>query len=443
MKKTNAAFSGIRPILVWGLWTMASLAQGQGIPFYGGPWADALTKAREEDKLVFVDMYTAWCVPCKEMERTVFVDAGVGALFGESFVSVRLDAEKGEGVALQETYRVEAFPTFLFVSPDGRLIHKAVGKKDAKTFIGIAREALQRREADQPLEVYAAAYASGNRDPDLVRAYLRSGALHASDLSEALNAYVSSLTEAELQDKATLELIAQSIHWCEGPAYQALVKIKSETKSLFSIPMEAHAAVRQGIAKAQRNTLKKAIETRNPALLDSILVAERSGSAAFAQLRKENEITYFLQTGNLERYWPLIEPEARRLMAMSKEQLARMDTASHRMMLLGLKATEKDTASALYQEVLRHPQPRTSSAAGELAEYALGIAKLTTDTAYLEQALRWSARALELYPESLTYGAHGRMLLALGLREQAIWHLEEAIRRAEYPAEAERWRRVK
>jgi hypothetical protein len=53
------------------------------------------------------------------------------------------------------------------------------------------------------------------------------------------------------------------------------------------------------------------------------------------------------------------------------------------------------------------------------------------------------ARALELYPESLTYGAHGRVLLALGQREQAIWHLEEAIRRAEYPAEAERWRKWK
>lgn len=53
--------------------------------------------------------------------------------------------------------------------------------------------------------------------------------------------------------------------------------------------------MRQGIAKAQRNTLKKAIETRDPALLDSILTAERSGSAAYAELKKENEIVYFLQ----------------------------------------------------------------------------------------------------------------------------------------------------
>ncbi len=200
--------------------------------------------------------------------------------------------------------------------------------------------------------------------------------------------------------------------------------------------------MRQGIAKAQRNTLKKAIETRDPALLDSILTAERSGSAAYAELKKENEIVYFLQTGNLERYWPLVEPEARRLMAMTKAQLAKMDTTSHRMLLMGVKATEKDTASALYQEVLRHKQPRTSATANELAEYAMGIAKLAADTALLEQALSWSARALELYPESLTYGAHAKTLLALGRQEQAIPHLEEAIRRAEYPADAERWRHV-
>ena len=36
----------------------------QGIQFETGSWKEVLQKAKQENKLIFVDLYTTWCGPC-------------------------------------------------------------------------------------------------------------------------------------------------------------------------------------------------------------------------------------------------------------------------------------------------------------------------------------------------------------------------------------------
>lgn len=46
--------------------------QAQGIRFAEGSWKELLETAKKEGKLIFVDCYTEWCQPCKQMEQQVF-----------------------------------------------------------------------------------------------------------------------------------------------------------------------------------------------------------------------------------------------------------------------------------------------------------------------------------------------------------------------------------
>lgn len=69
-------------------------ATGQGINFFRGSFEEALKKAQQENKQIFVDVYTSWCGPCKMMAKEVFTRSDVGSFFNTHFVSLQLDAEK-------------------------------------------------------------------------------------------------------------------------------------------------------------------------------------------------------------------------------------------------------------------------------------------------------------------------------------------------------------
>lgn len=60
-----------------------------------GIWDEALAKAKQENKLLFVDLYTEWCAPCKMVAKIVFPQKKIGNYYNQHFINYQLDAEKG------------------------------------------------------------------------------------------------------------------------------------------------------------------------------------------------------------------------------------------------------------------------------------------------------------------------------------------------------------
>jgi thiol:disulfide interchange protein len=116
------------------LWAGAP-AFAQGILFEETTFEEALAKARAENKLLFMDCYTEWCGPCKIMSRSVFTREEVGDFFNANLINLKVDMEKGEGIALAKRYGIKAYPTMLLLRPDGTLQHSLVGALDAMTLL--------------------------------------------------------------------------------------------------------------------------------------------------------------------------------------------------------------------------------------------------------------------------------------------------------------------
>ena len=105
---------------------------------------EALEKAKKENKLVFIDAYTAWCQPCVMMGKNVFTLDKVADFYNEHFINLKIDFGKEKELA--EKYAVRGYPAFLFLNGNGKLVHLAGGYTEADAFIGYGEEALKKAE---------------------------------------------------------------------------------------------------------------------------------------------------------------------------------------------------------------------------------------------------------------------------------------------------------
>ena len=122
-------------------------SQDKSINFEKGSFEDALTKAKEENKLIFIDCYTTWCAPCKKMAKYVFTQEEVYSFFNENYINVKMDMEKGEGIELAQYYGVDAYPTLLVLDQEGEVLSKFVGASDADNLIESGKAALELKKS--------------------------------------------------------------------------------------------------------------------------------------------------------------------------------------------------------------------------------------------------------------------------------------------------------
>ncbi len=114
----------------------------QGIVFEKGTFAEAKAKAKTEGKLIFMDAFTVWCGPCKQLAKNIFPLQEVGDYFNKNFINVKMDMEKGEGIELAKTYAVNAYPTLLFLNAQGELVHRTCGLMPKEGLLEEAKNAV-------------------------------------------------------------------------------------------------------------------------------------------------------------------------------------------------------------------------------------------------------------------------------------------------------------
>ncbi|MBS1663965.1 MAG: thioredoxin family protein [Bacteroidetes bacterium] len=122
----------------------ASNLPASGITFIEGQWNAAKQKAIAENKYIFVDAYTTWCGPCKQLKRTTFKDPDVADFFNDHFINVSLNVEKGEGTEFASRYNIQAVPTLIIFTPSGRPVLASSGYLDPANLLSFGHQALEK-----------------------------------------------------------------------------------------------------------------------------------------------------------------------------------------------------------------------------------------------------------------------------------------------------------
>jgi len=199
-----------------------SVINNQGVKFVElMSWKKVLEKAKMEHKFIFVDCYTTWCGPCKKMEMEVYPEKKVGDLYNEKFISVKMqmDTSKRDNELIKSSYtdahninkqyKINAYPTFLFFTPDGNILNKAMGALGADDFIRLANQTIDPKRDYYNL---LADYQQGKRDVTEMR-YLTHTAIQLLDdttlAKEIAAQYIGSLKKDQWVTRNNIEFIRE------------------------------------------------------------------------------------------------------------------------------------------------------------------------------------------------------------------------------------------
>ena len=215
-------------IILCALFSLSSLF-AQGIAFEKMKWEEALAFAKKENKLIFVDAYTTWCAPCKQMDKRIFPSKKLGSYFNENFINLKLNMEKEEGLSVKKEYEVGVFPTFLFVSSDGTLIHRKVG------YLGV-KELLEEAEIANDPKLNLAAqnekYEQGENDEDFLKKFLytKFDARDGSHLP-VLEKYLK--TQDDWSTEENMKIIYEMTEDVDSPSFKYLTDHKKAFADTF------------------------------------------------------------------------------------------------------------------------------------------------------------------------------------------------------------------
>tara|TARA_R110001632_G_scaffold23778_2_gene67124 strand:- start:26942 stop:28720 length:1779 start_codon:yes stop_codon:yes gene_type:complete len=96
---------------------------------------NAMQQAKDNGKVVVVDMYADWCTACLEMEKDVFSNSDLKAYSNNiSFLQLDLTENTPAQQAFLSKYGVFGPPTLLFFSSNGDLINVRQGEMDLAQF---------------------------------------------------------------------------------------------------------------------------------------------------------------------------------------------------------------------------------------------------------------------------------------------------------------------
>jgi thiol-disulfide isomerase/thioredoxin len=255
-------------------------------------------KAQQEKKVIFVDVYTSWCIPCKKMTNEVFILPEVGARFNKDFINYKIDAEKGEGIELAKQYKVGSYPTYLFVNPDGTLVYRSVGSMPAEKFLGEARLALSEAADPKPLAGWEDGYLTQKTDTAFVWAYFQKRKRLGLDNADIVDQYASLLTREQLLQKGMIMKILQVQRLnADGPLLKFISEnraaVKESLETSLRLKLDDHLVLLVG------NDVERAIRDRDEELLAGIvsfLMKSPSGEFPAEWKARETQLKYFGQT---------------------------------------------------------------------------------------------------------------------------------------------------
>ncbi|RQO30946.1 hypothetical protein DBR32_09560 [Taibaiella sp. KBW10] len=424
------AFAVLSPFMLW----------AQGIQFEEGSFSEALAKAKKENKIVFVDVYTTWCGPCKKMAKEFFPTKEAGDKYNTHFVNYKIDAEKGEGIGVAKKYKVEGYPTNLFIRPDGSIVYTKMGMSDLNAFLENADIALAEQKDPLKWEDYVVKLKKGNSDKTFITQYLQKAERLGKNSDEAINIYVAKYINQQKISDEDLNFLLDNTHTVDNKAFPILAAHADQVDALRkNIAPNFFTYYTQNLYNSTADKLGKNKEENRFEELMKPLIGK------YSKLPESDLLFYkgkfYEAMGDEAKMNAFMKEKANYYtnksdQAYDKENYIRKEETllSIKQQMIANKVPEAQHQQQIDVTLEQNPSIlsiASMSAASELNQIAWGIYEQEKKAQY-KDALKWSKRSLELIGSDIKNRAafidtYAHLLFVDGQTEEAIKQQSEAV----------------
>ena len=105
----------------------------QKLKWFSGSLEDAFSN--QDNKIIMVDFYTDWCIPCKQIDSETFTNEEVINKIEKNFIPIKINAESKYGLPLFEKYKGTGYPMILFLDKNKNELDRLYGFYGPDSFI--------------------------------------------------------------------------------------------------------------------------------------------------------------------------------------------------------------------------------------------------------------------------------------------------------------------
>ena len=351
-------------------------------------WEKVLEHAKNEKKLIFVQVEATECDECNDVAKKGQNDVELKEKYAQNFVCTKINPTDSWFKAFSDRYDLPTFVASLYFDADENLLLKHVGSTTASSvYNNLANKAIANTEKAKSLQSLEMAYKNGDKSLDFLKKYILALEEMGKDATDITEQYVGKMVIDSLKSPHTIQFLSERGLPYNSPIY-ALMRANNVNRLndsiWYSLTLEKRRAI---TSKIVRSSWALAVKTKNHQLARQTANNIRNNHKKdnrLADLHSTEPLLYFYKSIN-DTLSYIREAERfcdRHLMSISNDSFKILDT----------KAQE----SAMNRQPKGSFQFVSSQYAMLLNNIAWQYHFYTSDSIRLNKALNLSKRSIDL-----------------------------------------------
>lgn len=398
----------------------------QNIVYEKTLWEQAVQKAKNENKLIFVEVLNA-DLDDYNSALTSNNNDNISNLYNNSFVNYRLTHNNEKYTYIVNRYKINKFPTYIYIQPNGILNYTISGDLSLQAFESNAQTAIKYKNESKPIAQWDLEYESQKNDKRFVYEYIEKRTILGFDNADIIDQYAKLVPTNDLLKSPIINLLLErnkAIN-ADGALYRIVISNQEKVKKAL---LNKDSQLEQILLNCADYTFNKACKTKNEKLLESFITAKLAlGNPANHEdsviIQNECRAKFYYTTKQPVLMANFVHIYADMIMKQELKKEEQEETV-----VVNNINTKGLFPSLLSQssKPLHQTEQIDIAYSFKLRDAAQYVVEMLSNKAMLNNALIWSQKAIELFDNFSNYETHAYVLYKLGKRREAITTMEKA-----------------